>query len=170
MNSLRSALSKFRPKKLAKPTRDNQDKGQITTVHSISAEDLPRIRETATVVSDPQDVSNLRRVLLTTPTDETPSERVYREAYEGVQLWNHHYWTEHNKLFHKQRNDFIKLNATIEEPQLDAERMSVFYRKFLDDNREKHWRYNLEWYRKHFGLLPLDMKARLSRLRVRLYR
>lgn len=48
---------------------------------------------------------------------------------------------------------------------LSAEDLSEFYREFLDENKEKHLRYNVEWHKKNMSLLWPGIKAILSRLR-----
>ncbi|OQR78225.1 apoptogenic protein 1 [Tropilaelaps mercedesae] len=129
--------------------------------------DMPDTLLTHTVVTPPHRVSNLRRVHVRMPRNETVAERIYREAYDEVQRWNHHYWIEHNRLFQRERARFVMENSPAGNPQqLDANKMAVFYKRFLNDNQEKHWRYNLEWYHRHFSLLPLDVRARWSRLKI----
>lgn len=54
--------------------------------------------------------------------------------------------------------------STIAQP-LTADDLSEFYRAFLDQNREKHLKYNVEWHMKNMGLLWPGIKANLSRFK-----
>lgn len=136
-------------------------------VSSLCSQDLPRLLTTHSVVTPPHNVSNLRRVFVKTPKDETKPERTYRwvrgnifvlmttkwniliiittssrEAYEDVQQWNHKYWVAHNELFQRERARYVLENTKADNPQqLDANQMAVFYRQFLNDNQDKHWKW-----------------------------
>lgn len=52
---------------------------------------------------------------------------------------------------------------------LTADELSEFYRTFLDINREKHLRYNLEWHKRNLSLLWPGIKASLSRIRKQIF-
>lgn len=51
---------------------------------------------------------------------------------------------------------------------LTADDLSDFYRRFLDDNWEKHYRYNIEWHKKNLKLLWPGIKANMSKLKRQL--
>ena len=51
---------------------------------------------------------------------------------------------------------------------LTADDLSEFYRAFLDENREKHLKYNVEWHMKNICLLWPGIKANFSRLKKRI--
>lgn len=57
-----------------------------------------------------------------------------------LQDWNHQYWETHNRQFNQQKELFLsaskKKSATVSHDEL-----AVFYKKFLDDNRDKHMKY-----------------------------
>ncbi|XP_061699247.1 cytochrome c oxidase assembly factor 8 isoform X1 [Syngnathoides biaculeatus] len=47
---------------------------------------------------------------------------------------------------------------------LSTEEMSVFYKNFLDKNRERHARYNKEWYRRNLSVTVLMARVALHKL------
>ena len=57
--------------------------------------------------------------------------------------------------------------STVSQP-LTADDLSEFYRSFLDENREKHLQYNIEWHKKNIRLVVPGVKAFVSRLLKRL--
>ena len=46
---------------------------------------------------------------------------------------------------------------------LTTDDLAEFYRQFLNDNREKHFKYNIEWHQKNIKLLWPGIKANLSK-------
>ncbi|XP_022668521.1 APOPT family protein CBG23705, mitochondrial-like [Varroa jacobsoni] len=166
MSLVRQFSSKLRRGK-AEITKNPEELRRQNRQRAIHDIDLPRTLLTHTVVAPPHSGSNLRRIYIRTPQNETLAERTYREAYDDVQRWNQHYWNEHNQLFQQEKARFVMANSSKQNLQpLDAKRMAVFYKQFLNNNQKKHWSYNLEWYRRHFSLLPLEFRARLSRLKI----
>jgi hypothetical protein len=131
-------------------------------------------------------VSNLRLIKFYVPPDETPAEREYRLMREDTQNWNQAFWTKHNRNFFELKEKFIKEQLEIMRAdrqattpsltrgatsceELDAssispETMSLFYKKFLDDNYELHRDYNKEWYRRNIGQLWPAFKVQIERL------
>lgn len=51
------------------------------------------------LIGKPDPVSNLRPIIFKKSHNESKLEKKYREAREEVQLWNHTFWTKHNKSF-----------------------------------------------------------------------
>lgn len=45
------------------------------------------------------DISNLRRIIFKKNDNETENEKLYREARDKTQKWNHKFWSEHNAKF-----------------------------------------------------------------------
>jgi len=120
------------------------------------------------IVSKPQILSRLRHVNIVERPNETAEERTYRLQYEALQNWNDKYWAENNQLFNQSKADYIKSNFKdiSEQEALSHDQLAKFYRKFLEENRDKHVRYNRTWYRGHLALLASSMRAKLSRLRA----
>lgn len=89
-----------------------------------------------------------------------------------MQAWNEEFWTKHNTDFLKQKEEFtktwLKTNKS-QEQTVNADEMSVFYKKFLDDNWKRHLTYNFTWYRKNFSVTFLDFKVKFRRLIKHLY-
>lgn len=48
-----------------------------------------------------------------------------------------------------------------EAQTLTSDEMSIFYKKFLDENWLVHVKYNKEWYKKNLGLLLLSFRVQL---------
>lgn len=99
------------------------------------------------------------------PNDETPIERELRLKRIETEQWNQKFWSQHNQNFiqvnkqrkyHKihtknvailfqQKQEFIKANKQDNEDSLSADKMSEFYKSFLDSNWKTHFNYNREW-------------------------
>lgn len=122
------------------------------------------------VVGKPQLLSRLRYVEVIRREDETDKEREYRTHYEDIQNWNNKYWAENNELFNRRKTEYIKRNFgnMNEQEALSHDQLSDFYRDFLEENRDRHVRYNKIWYRNHLSLLHSSINAKLSRLKVNL--
>ncbi|KAI5646145.1 hypothetical protein NE865_01607 [Phthorimaea operculella] len=116
------------------------------------------------MIGPPDPVSNLRRVIIKQPTDETELEKRYRELRLEVQEWNQNFWTKHNSRFFQEREEYLKKNLPEDRQNLTADEMSVFYKAFLDKNWKTHINYNIEWYKKNVTLLGLAIQVKLRRL------
>ncbi|XP_060577946.1 cytochrome c oxidase assembly factor 8-like [Ruditapes philippinarum] len=127
---------------------------------SKSAVPLPQERENDWV-GPPDKISNIRPVEFYIPEGETSTEKKYREKRQAVQEWHHEFWTEHNKGFFTEKEEFIqrrlaeKVQTENDESikSLTPEELSEFYKRFLDDNFKSHIKYNKEWYKKNISLL-----------------
>lgn len=124
------------------------------------------------IVSKPQLLSRLRYVEVIKRQDETDAERDYRLHYESIQNWNNKYWAENNELFNRSKADYIKRNfGNINEQEaLSHDQLSDFYRDFLEESRDRHVEYNRIWYGNHLSLLHSSINAKLSRLKVNLFK
>lgn len=49
------------------------------------------------------------------------------------------------KFFVQEKQEFIKANKADEDDTLSADKMSEFYKSFLDQNWKSHFEYNREW-------------------------
>ncbi|KAK3783432.1 hypothetical protein RRG08_033692 [Elysia crispata] len=123
------------------------------------------------VYGPPDPVSNIQSIRFHIPPDETPTEKKFRLQRAEVLEWNQKFWANHNTKFFKEKGEYVK---NLEPPIKDgskkstpAEQMSVFYRKFLNENRQEHLRYNKEWYKKNISLLWPAFLVSLIRLRRR---
>ncbi|XP_036319839.1 COA8 family protein CG14806, mitochondrial isoform X2 [Rhagoletis pomonella] len=59
-----------------------------------------------------------------------------------------------------ERQEFIGTSKT----EVSADKMSEFYKTFLDKNRKTHLQYNYIWYKKNFEMLKLSFRVYLERL------
>ncbi|XP_037072652.1 cytochrome c oxidase assembly factor 8-like [Pollicipes pollicipes] len=123
-------------------------------------------------VGPPDSVSKIRPIRQHIPTNETALEKILREKQASVLAWNHLYWKKHNKAFKQERRRFVELRTRPGAEAVTDDQMADFYREFMERNREKHRRYNLQWYGHNFRLLGLaGLVAPLRLLRaVRLLR
>jgi hypothetical protein len=59
---------------------------------------------------------------------------------------------------------FMEKRGTSSNEPLTADDLSEFYSQFLNENREKHFRYNIEWHKKNIKLLWPGIKANWSKI------
>ncbi|XP_075226944.1 cytochrome c oxidase assembly factor 8 [Lycorma delicatula] len=127
------------------------------------------------LIGQPNPVSNLRTIKFHVPDNENEIERQFRLKREEVQKWNQEFWTKHNTNFVKERKEFIALHEKettvdgIKEP-ISADKLSVFYKRFLDNNWKTHLVYNYEWYKKNATLILLGLRVKVNRLKRLTYR
>jgi len=55
--------------------------------------------QSTTLVSCSHPVSSLRLLRYPVPQQESRAEKVFREAREELQGWNHRHWEAHNRAF-----------------------------------------------------------------------
>ncbi|XP_061407419.1 cytochrome c oxidase assembly factor 8 [Lethenteron reissneri] len=113
-------------------------------------------------VGPPDRDSNLRPVRVGRRPAESPLELQLRELRGDTEAWSHHFWSEQNLTFSREKQKFIvkrlrdKGLGTHDEDgskrSLSVEEMAEFYKGFLDDNYTKHLNYNKEWYRRNFTM------------------
>ncbi|XP_067681794.1 COA8 family protein CBG23705, mitochondrial-like [Haliotis asinina] len=131
-------------------------------------------------VGPPHSVSNLRPVKYYIPPNETPLEKNYRERRQEVWKWNQEFWEKHNKSFVQKKEEYVQskladkrasFKGEGDPPQtLSADEMSIFYKRFLNDNYKNHIWYNKEWYKKNISLLWPALQVSFSRFMTRLKR
>ncbi|CAH1802983.1 unnamed protein product [Owenia fusiformis] len=121
----------------------------------------------------PPDVkSNLRHVKFHVPENETASERAFRERMEEIQQWNQDFWENHNNLYRKAKKEYVaaKLDQLGHfhddgtKRNLSPDEMADFYREFSIENRNKHIRYNKEWYKMNILSLWPALKLATSQI------
>lgn len=83
-----------------------------------------------------------------------------------------------NELFYfdiKEREEFLQKqqatkvkNGINEEAQslsgINDDEISIFYKRFLDQNHKMHVQYNFMWYKKNFELLVMAFTVQVERL------
>lgn len=134
-------------------------------------------------IGPPHKDSNIRIVKIHKPETETALQKELRLLREDTQKFNHEFWTKHNSAFFQQKELFVKrtlaqkkmnMNNCEEKDNEDvptsltAEEMSVFYKKFLNENYQKNLLYNGEWYRRNFSIYVLTNKVKMEKLKLRL--
>ena len=132
----------------------------------------PSKNSTCDLIGPPDPLSNLRPIKLAIRPNETKLEKEMRFKREELQAWNERFWTKHNAEFLKQKEEYTKNWLKMKKSQeqtVSADEMSVFYKKFLDDNWSRHLVYNFTWYRKNCAITFLDFKVKFRRLIKYLY-
>ena len=95
-------------------------------------------------VSSPHPVSNLRLLRYEAKEGESVAEQQLRRMQSELQEWNQSYWEDHNCLFNEQKAAFMEQESrSRDRTSLSHDELSVFYKRFLDENRAKHMRYSM---------------------------
>ncbi|XP_037603000.1 cytochrome c oxidase assembly factor 8 [Sebastes umbrosus] len=134
----------------------------------------PAASSTHDWIGPPNPLSNLRPILYHVPENESELETRLRHLRQETEDWNHDFWTKQNISFSKEKETFIfsQLKAkglTVRDEEgrrrsLNSEEMAVFYKRFLDTNRERHSDYNKEWYRRNFTITFLMARVTLKNM------
>lgn len=64
----------------------------------------------------------------------------------------------------QEREAFIAANKPKDSDTVSADKMSEFYKYFLDKNWSLHFYYNVSWYMKNLELLLLSAQVNVSRI------
>lgn len=114
-------------------------------------------------ISGPPDKkSNIRPILRCIHENETPLQQRLRLRRGEVHDWVDKFWRNHNKRFFTEKEDFVSLHKTAESDNVRADKMSEFYKSFLDKNWKVHVYFNLSWYIKNFELMFLALQVNLQ--------
>jgi apoptogenic protein 1 len=70
-----------------------------------------------------------------------------------VHEWVDKFWRNHNKRFFTEKDEFIAKHKQPGEDSVSADKMSEFYKAFLDKNWKMHVYFNISWYIKNFTLM-----------------
>ena len=120
------------------------------------------------MIGPPDPISNLRPIKITPSKNETPTQQKLRELRIEAQEFNQKFWLEHNREFTQGRAEYVKKVLQEKYPHekgkttINANEMSVFYKKFLDDHWNSHLDYNRQWQRRNFHILFLALKVKLE--------
>jgi len=120
------------------------------------------------LIGPPDPISNLRPIKITPSKNETPTQQKLRELRIEAQEFNQKFWLEHNREFTQGRAEYVKKVLQEKYPHekgkttINANEMSVFYKKFLDDHWNSHLDYNKQWQRRNFHILFLALKVKLE--------
>ena len=120
------------------------------------------------MIGPPDPISNLRPIKITPSKNETPTQQKLRELRIEAQEFNQKFWLEHNREFTQGRAEYVKKVLQEKYPHekgkttINANEMSVFYKKFLDDHWNSHLDYNKQWQRRNFHILFLALRVKLE--------
>lgn len=123
-------------------------------------------------IGPPDKYSNLRPIHFFVPENESPLERKLRRLRQETQDWNQQFWTNQNRAFQKEKEEFIRSRLKAkglamsaesgDRVSLSAEEMADFYKAFLSRNFEKHVLYNRDWYRRNLTITFLMARVALQ--------
>ncbi|XP_022197634.1 COA8 family protein CBG23705, mitochondrial-like [Nilaparvata lugens] len=144
---------------------------QLVNLRHVSSSSTSNKGETANPTNDligqPHPISNLRAVKFYIPKNENDVERQYRIQREEVQKWNEKFWIAHNTHFIAERKKFLATHKKdFDNEPMSPDKLSVFYKRFLDEHWKIHLHYNYEWYKKNAGLVVLALRVKLHRLKM----
>lgn len=79
------------------------------------------------------------------------------------------FWKDHNKRFFEEKDEFVLIHKQPDQSTISADKMSEFYKAFLDKNWKMHALFNVSWYLKNFDLLvlALQVNAESAYLKIR---
>ncbi|EZA60403.1 hypothetical protein DMN91_010479 [Ooceraea biroi] len=118
-------------------------------------------------IGPPDPVSNLRPIVFARPAKETYLQKRYRELRDETQQWNHAFWSKHNTSFVEERKQFQESLKAQGKITLNADDMSVFYKRFLDKNWQSHVSYNIAWYKRNVQILLFGIAAKISQFKFK---
>lgn len=110
----------------------------------------------------PDKISNIRPVLRYKPANETKLQHELRQKRAEAHEWVSSFWTKHNESFAREKSDFVLRNRRAGEDSVNADKMSEFYKAFLDKNWKNHFNFNLQWYKMNFNLLVLAFRVNIE--------
>ncbi|CRL02622.1 CLUMA_CG015786, isoform A [Clunio marinus] len=117
----------------------------------------------ADYIGPPDKNSNIRPILRYIPVNETKLQKDLRLRRNEVQDWVSKFWRNHNERFFQEKELFIKKQRLkSDEENVTADKMSEFYKAFLDKNWKLHVYFNVSWYMKNFELLFLAFTVNLE--------
>lgn len=67
-------------------------------------------------------------------------------------------------ILFQEREAFIAKNKAKDSDTVSADKMSEFYKYFLDKNWDLHFYYNVSWYMKNLELLVLSAQVNVSKI------
>ena len=98
------------------------------------------------------------------PLDETKSEKIWRNRRENVVEWHHRFWTDNNLDFEKSKqiwqNNWLKETGN----QPTSSDLSLFYKLYLDEAKDRHMEYNKRWWKENFAMLKPGFNGEFKRL------
>lgn len=121
-------------------------------------------------IGPPDRDSNLRPFVRREPAGfertETESEYELRTRRVQVEQWNQEFWSRHNRRFVEEKEDFVQTQRMLTggSEAIGADKMSEFYKEFLDKNWRMHFLYNVSWYMKNADLLMLSGQVTVQKL------
>lgn len=113
------------------------------------------------ILGPPDKKSNIRPILRYIPENETELQHRLRMRRGEVHDWVDKFWRNHNKRFLVEKDQFVAKHKTADQETVSADKMSEFYKAFLDKNFKVHVYFNISWYIKNFELLFLAAQVNL---------
>ncbi|XP_066550094.1 cytochrome c oxidase assembly factor 8 [Amia ocellicauda] len=123
-------------------------------------------------IGPPDRLSNIRPIRFHVPENESLLQARLRVLRQETEDWNQQFWANQNLSFSKEKEEFIHSCLTCQglglrdedgrKRVLSTEEMATFYKNFLEANRQKHARYNKEWYKRNLTITVLMARVALQ--------
>ncbi|XP_070150577.1 cytochrome c oxidase assembly factor 8 isoform X1 [Polyergus mexicanus] len=140
---------------------------ELCRLYNTKTDKLKNNKQIHDLIGPPDPVSNLRPIIFARSAKETYFEKRYIDLREKTQQWNQEFWVKHNTNFNEERKQFQELLRAQGKTEITADDMSVFYKQFLDKNRQSHFNYNVSWYKRNIKILFYGIAAKISKLRIK---
>lgn len=120
------------------------------------------LKEYFKLLGPPDKKSNIRPILRYIPANETKLQERLRLRRLEVHAWVDKFWRNHNERFTTEKEEFVEKHKVPGEDSVPADKMSEFYKAFLDKNWKMHFYFNVSWYIKNFELMFLALQVNLQ--------
>lgn len=110
-----------------------------------------------------EDSSNRNRKMESGNLGE-PQQKVYWCSFTPKNNNNILHFKNNFDSFIQEREAFVAKNKTNDSDTVSADKMSEFYKYFLDKNWNLHFYYNWSWYMKNLELLVLSGQVNVSKI------
>ncbi|XP_066931026.1 COA8 family protein CBG23705, mitochondrial-like [Clytia hemisphaerica] len=133
-----------------------------TVLQKAALKEHPEPHQHYDYVSKPNPDSNIRQVVYSKAANS--DEEILNTKRTMTNHWNDEFWKVHNQNFFQAKKEFIETaNAASGTGQEVADKLSIFYKEFLEKNHDVYMEYNREWYRRNFSLLWLNVCSSLRK-------
>ncbi|KAH6567276.1 hypothetical protein BASA62_006194 [Batrachochytrium salamandrivorans] len=114
-------------------------------------------------VSTPHPISNICLLRLSAHGRKTlPNDDIaWLQRRVDVQENHHIFWAANNTEFQSRMDSFTQLVLLRSDREPTTEELSIFYKSYLDDSRDRHAAYNALLWRDNFALLLPGIRADL---------
>ncbi len=136
----------------------------FSPVESMKPKNGPARSQVYDLVASPDPISQIRRIRMCKPLDESRAELVWRQRREAVVEWHHRFWTDNNLDFARCKETWQAAWVEAKGTEPTSSDMSIFYKEYLDQAKDRHMEYNHRWWRENFAMLVPGFRGEWKRL------